>query len=406
MTAPTAARSSRVPTLAFVWSLICAALGLWWLLDPAAYLLDDPFGRRTSLMMVIPTDVGGPLFLVLGLAAAAVCLLLQRRHRVSSPHRVDSFRAGAGGRSAGGTALVVAGATLALFFGVAVPDVQVLAVLGYAVVLLGGPILVGLLILGTRRHPGNLLVLLVVAIAISVGIAAGQIGEPTLHLLASVRDGFGRVGRRPLVLGFMLVGGLLLGATTVLAVRLRATHRIADRETGADLPGGQRLQRWGCRATIVAALCPLPYGLLRMTWLTPWPQGLGPGTEVALDGGVRIFGVGLGLAALGAAWLTLGLISPWGETWPAWLPGLRGRPVPVLAAVVPAAVVAMALCASSVSLMVLSAADGGPWLAAVLPAPLWGPALALATYAYHRRRTDGASSSEEGERAMPPLQSG
>lgn len=64
---------------------------------------------------------------------------------------------------------------------------------------------------------------------------------------------------------------------------------------------------------------------------------------------LRVFGILLGLAALGGAVLTLGLVSRWGEVFPAWLPGFRGRPVPVLAAVVPATLVAVVLCASSIS---------------------------------------------------------
>jgi hypothetical protein len=105
---------------------------------------------------------------------------------------------------------------------------------------------------------------------------------------------------------------------------------------------------------------------------------------------VRVF-ILLGLAALGGAVLTLGLISRWGEVFPAWLPGLpglRGRTVPVLAAVVPATLVAVVLCASAISMIMMSTRDGAGWLVAAIPAPVWGPALGLATYAYYRRRTD------------------
>ncbi len=378
MPALSAGPRSRLPVAAGSWSLLCAGLGLWWLLDPAAYALDDHTGRPTSLMTVVPPGAGALLILVLGLAGAAVAGLLPRARR----------------GTAGRRALVSAGAVLAAFFGVAVPDLQLLAVLGYALAILGGPILVAILVAGVRRHPRNLVVLLLLATAVGVGIGAGEIGEPTLQLLANVRDGLARVGLRPLVLAFMLVGGLLLTATTVPAGR-RPAGPGPDGEpgTGSDPASSQqRLQRWGRRATILAALCPLPYALIRMTWLTPWPQGLGPHADVVLTDGVRVFGICLGLAALGGAWLTLGLISRWGEVWPAWLPDLRGRPVPVRAAVVPAAAVALVLCASAPSMIALSVADGAPWLAVVIPTPVWGPALALATYAYYRRRTDPAAS--------------
>jgi hypothetical protein len=128
-----------------------------------------------------------------------------------------------------------------------------------------------------------------------------------------------------------------------------------------------------------------------MTWLTPWPLGVPDGQS--LGGGVRVFGLLLGLAALGGALLTLRLVARWGEVFPAWLPGLRGRPVPVLAAVLPAGVVSVVLCAASVSLVLLSAQAGMAWLVLLIPAPVWGPALGLATLAYHRRRTEGRAAA-------------
>ncbi len=364
---------SRLLLATTVWSLACAGLGLWWLLDPAAWVLDDVTDQPSSLMAILPPRGGALLFLTLGLAGAGLTVLVGRA------------RVGAAGRRA----FAVAGATLAVFFGVVAPDLQLLSFLGYALAILGGPILVGVLIAGARRHPGNLVVLGLVAAAVGVGIALGEVGAPTLEMLRNVRDGLGRVGPRPLVLAFALVGGLLFAALTLDTLHRLGPRGPADARSADQARSRDRLQRWGRRATIVAALCPLPYALIRMTWLTPWPQGLGPGDASMLDhGGIRVFGVCLGLAALGGAWLTLGLISRWGEVWPGWLPGLRGRPVPVPAAVVPAAVVALVLCAASVSLIVMSVRDGGPWLILAIPVPIWGPSLALATYAYYRRRTD------------------
>jgi hypothetical protein len=112
---------------------------------------------------------------------------------------------------------------------------------------------------------------------------------------------------------------------------------------------------------------------------------------------VRVFGILLGLAALGGAVLTLGLISRWGEVFPAWLPGLRGRRVPTMAAVLPATIVSAALCASALSLVMLSSADGAGWLVPAIPGPVWGPALGLATYAYYRRRAAGGQAAHPSE---------
>lgn len=101
----------------------------------------------------------------------------------------------------------------------------------------------------------------------------------------------------------------------------------------------------------------MPYAIIRLTWPTPWPQGA-PGGPDSIGDGVRASGILLGLAALGCAVLTLGLISRRGDVFPARRPGLRGRLVPVLAAVVPAALVATVLCASSISMIMMSTRDG------------------------------------------------
>jgi hypothetical protein len=63
----------------------------------------------------------------------------------------------------------------------------------------------------------------------------------------------------------------------------------------------------------------------------------------------------------------------------------------VAAAVVPAGLVATALCAGAVSLAVMAVRDASPGLLLFIPAPVWGPALLLAAYAYYRGRTEPVS---------------
>lgn len=358
---------TRRPALAAVaaaWSAGCAALGLWWLLVPGAYPLDrGGTGSSSGLVEIVPAQMASWAFLVLGVAGIGLAVLLGQ----------------AGARAAGGRALLAAGAGYAVVFGILVPDVQLLAVLGYLIALTGPGVLVVLLAVGARRHPRNLLVLMVIGLGVLAGLLAGQIGEPTVQMLRGIRDGFGRIGIRPLVLAGLLAGGVLFAVLTLTAARrgFLAPSTPASRE---------RLDRWGRVATWVAAASPMPYALIRMTWLTPWPQGV-PGGPDSLGGGVRVFGILLGLAAVGGGLLTLGLVFRWGEVFPAWLPGLRGRAVPVPAAVIPGTAVAAVLCASAISIVTMSTADGAGWLVAAIPAPLWGPALGLATYAYYRRRT-------------------
>lgn len=358
----------RLALAAVVWSLLVAALGLRWLLEPAAYPL-GPVGsdQPTALLAVVPPATVSTVLLALGLLGVALVPALR------------GLRAGSRGRRV----VLTTGAAYTVVFGVLVPDVQVLSFLGYALALAGPPVLVVVLVLGARRSPRNLVVLAAIALAVAGGVLAGAIGEPTLEMLRAIRDGAARVGSRPAVLALMVVGGALFAALTLAA----GGHDPAP----GSVRRAQRLQHRGRVATWVAAACPLPYALVRMTWLTPWPLGA-PGGADALDGGVRVFGLLLGLAAVGGSVLTVGLVSRWGEVFPAWLPRLRGRPVPVLAAVVPAALVAVALCAASTSLVLMSVQADAPWLVLLIPAPLWGPALGLATLAYHRRRTQPAAA--------------
>ena len=106
------------------------------------------------------------------------------------------------------------------------------------------------------------------------------------------------------------------------------------------------------------------------------------------------------------AFTAVGLVSAWGEAVPRWIPGLRGRRVPVLAAVIPAAYGAAILTLLwtwvAISLGLGLTIQGRPlpanaplnfgdWkgvLAVVAYAPLllWGPLLGAVTIAYWRRR--------------------
>ncbi|WP_327412123.1 hypothetical protein [Streptomyces sp. NBC_01233] len=104
------------------------------------------------------------------------------------------------------------------------------------------------------------------------------------------------------------------------------------------------------------------------------------------------------------ALLTLGLVRPWGEVVPRWVPVLGGRRIPTAAAVIPAmagATVVTGLCAYAglnyVFHFVQPLNDTGEtfptsgpemWALMICYVPLvaWGPLLAAVTIAYHRRR--------------------
>ncbi|PZA19183.1 hypothetical protein, partial [Modestobacter versicolor] len=157
--------------------------------------------------------------------------------------------------------------------------------------------------------------------------------------------------------------------------------------------------------TWTAVAGPLPYALVRMTWLTPWPLGMPEGGD--LEPAMRLFGLGLGFAALGGAVLTAGLVRPWGEVWPGWVPVLRGRPVPVAVPVLAGGLVATVLLVSTpgmVALAVEGIGDEDPmgWLMLlVFPTLPWGLALAAAVTGYALRRRGTCRSCGRGEPARP-----
>lgn len=112
----------------------------------------------------------------------------------------------------------------------------------------------------------------------------------------------------------------------------------------------------------------------------------------------------LSLVSLGAALLTLGLVQRWGETVPAAVLRLGGRPVPagpVTATASVGALTVMGLCTMAVlnwsSVSGFSDNPESPWallmIACYLPMLAWGPSLLIVTWAYwHRRRRVGLHS--------------
>jgi hypothetical protein len=170
----------------------------------------------------------------------------------------------------------------------------------------------------------------------------------------------------------------------------------AARQTGE----AGRTARWVLRhrpaITVVAALGPLPYALVRLTWFTPWPL-LSPGDAMTAD--MRVWGIMLSLGAWAGFVMTLGLIRRWGEVFPRWMPLAAGRPVPVWFAAVPGGLVAATLCASAAPMLLTfgqrSLAEGLV-SAVIFPMWLWGPALALAVWGYVLHRRAGSRPEEAG----------
>ncbi|WP_433285413.1 hypothetical protein [Micromonospora sp. CA-244673] len=293
---------------------------------------NDPHGGDAAgLLRHVPVSVGPPLFAAVLLTAAVAALAMT----------------GAAGRPSRPLRVLLTGyaAAVALALAVVIPGMRVLALLGYAPMLIIG----------------------------------APFGWPPVDY-AEVFDWplFARLAA--------LAGGMLLAAA-LLSWRRRTAE---GARPGWTAPASAA--RWGRWAAWTAAVIPVLYALTRFAWLAGIPLGMSRETlaEMRADGAIWA-GAGLGAFAVVGAVLTLGLVARWGERFPRWLPGLAGRRVPVLLAVIPAGLVSLAVLAASLDL--LAAPEFADLIregnSAALPMalwPVWSVTLAAATYAYQLRR--------------------
>jgi hypothetical protein len=171
----------------------------------------------------------------------------------------------------------------------------------------------------------------------------------------------------------------------------------AVRRPSVALRDGRRAPRWAVVAAHLVPLAVLPSSLWRIPVALGYSMGLSQnGATVAMQGGQGLSILGLSLASEAVALLTLGLVRPWGERVPGWIPVLGGRRVPPVAAIAPAAAGALALLviwgSAFRNYLVLDPVTFSHtgWevllVACYLPLLLWAPLLAAVTYAYYRRR--------------------
>jgi hypothetical protein len=176
------------------------------------------------------------------------------------------------------------------------------------------------------------------------------------------------------------------------------THDLSSRWADVGRPVSRR-------AVIVAHLIPftvLPSGIWRTVLGFGVTLGLSRASLEAdhLPGRGTVMVISLTLLTEALALLSLGLVRPWGEVVPQWVPGVRGRRIPPAVAVVPATVGGV-----MVTLMWVYAVSGilpieglhrseeisgAGWSALLIacyaPALLWGPLLLWLTRDYYRRR--------------------
>jgi hypothetical protein len=307
------------------------------------------------------------------------------------------------GRRLGAAALAATGAIEAVVFGLLLQTTQALVLAGYLLAF-ALPFVLGVVVVGmVRRHRVIRWPVLALAIvAVAGGVAAGLLRSDALGtLLDGLATGVGRAWP-----GLLLA---MTGLAAALAWALVTVSLLGTSTTGRRLTA--TVVRHRTVITVLAALGPVPYGLVRMTWLTPWPLFV-PATE-ALPPSTRLWGLLLGGAALLGGVLTIGLIRPWGERFPRWVPGAAGRPVPIAVAAVPGGLVAAVVTSAALPMIMLLSVEpteAGPGgmtaterlLALLLfPCWIWGPLLGLAVWGYvgHRRGCGSLSAPVTAEAA-------
>lgn len=331
-----------VPWAATLWAAGYALVALGWTFTGSGFPT-SPSDDVKSLLGDVPADVGAPLFAAVALVATAM--------------GVAMAGAGTGVPAVRRRFALVFGSVLAATLLVAIPDTRVLALVGYLPMLL-----------------------VLSPFDAELRASAGEVlGAEYLHQAVAI------------------VGGFLWAAAT-LAYARRTAGTCAHCGRGAHRRAWttpEAAARWGRPAVYVAAAIPALYAVTRWIWVAGFPLGMDRElhAEAVADGSLWS-GAWLGSFALVGTVLTLGLVQRWGEVFPWWVPGRRGRPVPIGLAVVPASVVAVLVTSGGLGLIRASVGGaaiplGAESWAAVGPAllwPLWGVALAAGTLAYYLRR--------------------
>jgi hypothetical protein len=166
--------------------------------------------------------------------------------------------------------------------------------------------------------------------------------------------------------------------------------------------------RWALTCAWATPISVIPSGLWRTMVGFGVPLGWTP-AHLRLEqipGFGTVYVLVLTLVSTAAAALTLGLVYPWGERLPGWVPLVSGRRVPVrlpiILAVSGAAIVTYLIVLSIINWSHVSGFADNPrsgWatlmVACYLPAALWPPLLLAVTYSYARRRLAAVAVPED-----------
>lgn len=182
---------------------------------------------------------------------------------------------------------------------------------------------------------------------------------------------------------------------------------VIETSPGRARPGdGRAVPRWAVRTAHVLALIALPSGLWRVGIVLGFRLGIenaGAGADTLMPGRQSLAILGLSVLSEALALLSLGLVRPWGEVVPRWMPLVGGRRLPPSLVTATAITGAVALTAvwtfATVNFFRLTVAGAagqgfvfanGWWetllVACYVPLLFWGPLLVVLAVAYHRRR--------------------
>ncbi|WP_067186386.1 hypothetical protein [Microtetraspora niveoalba] len=163
--------------------------------------------------------------------------------------------------------------------------------------------------------------------------------------------------------------------------------------------------RWAVVAAHTVPLLALPSGLWRVALVAGVPIGF----NGQVPPGETAYILALSVVSELAALMTLGLVRPWGEVAPRWIPLIGGRRVRPAAAIVPACVgaalialiCAWALRGQFQGMLAdeMTTAGHALLIACYLPLLGWSPLLLAVTYSYWRRhRRATAVPASPGDR--------
>ncbi len=166
--------------------------------------------------------------------------------------------------------------------------------------------------------------------------------------------------------------------------------------SSAPARAGRPVPRWAHAVAHLIPLTTLPSGVWRIGIAAGLSLGmLDHGRPVHIAGWESVYLVCLSLTVEGLAFLAFGLVRPWGERVPNWIPRLRGRRIPPRLVVAVAGTGAVLVTCIALmfflprdNLSTIEGTDAGRAVAVAcyLPLLLWGPLLGALTFAYHRRR--------------------